>query len=118
MIAASEKLKGVDRPINNLEDRITVLAGLQSVDYLISFEEESPVQLIKAVHPDVFVKGGNYSETSIPEAALLKKIGCNVLIVPYKEEHATTHIIKKIRDNNHDELELQEQDYMKDGRLN
>ncbi len=53
------KLKGPERPINNLEDRITVLAGLQSVDYLISFEEESPVQLIKQVHPHLFVKGFN-----------------------------------------------------------
>jgi D-beta-D-heptose 7-phosphate kinase / D-beta-D-heptose 1-phosphate adenosyltransferase len=113
-----KKLKGADRPINNLEDRVTVLAGLQSVDFLISFEEESPVQLIKAVHPDVFVKGGNYSEHTIPEAALLKKIGCRVLIVPYKEEHATTQIINKIRDNNQEELELLEHDFLKEGRLN
>jgi D-beta-D-heptose 7-phosphate kinase/D-beta-D-heptose 1-phosphate adenosyltransferase len=91
------KLKGPERPINNLEDRLTVLAGLQSVDYLISFEEESPVDLIKEVHPHVFVKGGNYTETSIPEGALLKKLGCQVKIVPYVEEHRTTHIIKKIQ---------------------
>lgn len=91
------KLKGPDRPINNLEDRLTVLAGLQSVDYLISFEEESPVQLIKQVHPHVFVKGGTYTETSIPEAPLLKKLGCKVKIVPYIEEHSTTQIINKIQ---------------------
>lgn len=91
------KLKGPERPINNLDDRITVLAGLQSVDYLIAFEEESPVQLIKQVHPDVFVKGGTYTETSIPEAPLLKKLGCAVKIVPYIEEHSTTHIINKIQ---------------------
>lgn len=92
-----KNLKGADRPINNLEDRLTVLAGLQSVDYLISFDEESPVQLIKEVHPDVFVKGGNYTETSIPEAALLKKLNVQVKIVPYLEEHRTTHIINKIQ---------------------
>ena len=91
------KLKGPERPINNLEDRLTVLAGLQSVDYLIAFEEESPVQLIKQVHPHVFVKGGNYTETSIPEAPLLKKLGCVVKIVPYLEEHSTTQIINKIQ---------------------
>ncbi|MEJ7681990.1 MAG: D-glycero-beta-D-manno-heptose 1-phosphate adenylyltransferase [Segetibacter sp.] len=91
------KLKGPERPINNLEDRLTVLAGLQSVDYLIAFEEESPVQLIKQVHPHVFVKGGNYTETSIPEAPLLKKLGCVVKIVPYIEEHSTTQIINKIQ---------------------
>lgn len=100
------KLKGPERPINNLDDRITVLAGLQSVDYLIDFEEESPVQLIKQVHPHVFVKGGNYTETSIPEASLLKKLGCVVKIVPYLEELSTTHIINKIRDINY-EVEIE-----------
>ena len=101
------KLKGPDRPINNLEDRITVLAGLQSIDYLIAFEEESPVQLIKQVHPHIFVKGGTYTETSIPEAPLLKKLGCVVKIVPYIEEHSTTQIINKIRDITHeDEIEV------------
>ncbi len=113
------KLKGAERPINRLEDRLTVLAGLQSVDYLIAFEEESPVQLIKAVHPDVFVKGGNYTENTIPEAPLLKKLNCEVKIVPYKEEHATTQIINRIRDKNNEQgIELQEQDYLKEGRLN
>ena len=92
------QLKGKDRPINRLSDRITVLAGLQSVDYLIVFDEDSPADLIKAIEPDVFVKGGNYTEDSIPEAALLKKIGCTVKIVPYMEERSTTHIIDKIRD--------------------
>jgi D-beta-D-heptose 7-phosphate kinase/D-beta-D-heptose 1-phosphate adenosyltransferase len=108
------KLKGPERPINNLEDRITVLAGFQSVDYLIAFEDESPVELIKEVHPDVFVKGGNYTETTIPEAPLLKKLGCQVKIVPYLEEHSTTHIINKIRDINHEvEIEMSAKDLSK-----
>lgn len=110
------KLKGPERPINNLEDRITVLAGLQSVDYLIAFEEESPVHLIKEVHPHVFVKGGNYSETSIPEAPLLKKLGCQVKIVPYLEEHSTTQIINRIRDINHEvEIDVTVNGYAKAG---
>lgn len=110
------KLKGPDRPINNLDDRITVLAGFQSVDYLIAFEEESPVQLIKQVHPHVFVKGGNYTETSIPEASVLKKLGCTVKIVPYIEEHSTTNIINKIRDINHEvEIEVAANGFSKAG---
>jgi D-beta-D-heptose 7-phosphate kinase/D-beta-D-heptose 1-phosphate adenosyltransferase len=95
--ASIKKLKGNNRPINTLEDRITVLAGLQSVHYLVSFDEESPLHLIKIIHPDVFVKGGNYTKDSIPEAPLLKKINCTVQILPYLEEHFTTHIIDKIR---------------------
>jgi D-beta-D-heptose 7-phosphate kinase/D-beta-D-heptose 1-phosphate adenosyltransferase len=94
------KVKGPDRPINNLEDRIAVLAGLQSIDYLVSFAEESPVELIKAVHPDVFVKGEHYTETSIPEAPLLKKLGCVVKIIPSVEDISTTELINKINEIN------------------
>jgi D-beta-D-heptose 7-phosphate kinase / D-beta-D-heptose 1-phosphate adenosyltransferase len=90
------KVKGHDRPINTLEDRIEVLAGLQSIDYLVSFSEESPVELIKAVHPDIFVKGDHYTETSIPEAPLLKKLGCAVKIIPSIEDISTTELINKI----------------------
>jgi D-beta-D-heptose 7-phosphate kinase / D-beta-D-heptose 1-phosphate adenosyltransferase len=100
--ASIRKIKGSGRPINNFDDRITVLAGLQSVDYLISFDEESPVHLIKSIQPDVFVKGGNYTEDSIPEAPVLKKLGCIIKIVPYLEEHSTTHIIDKILDTKHE----------------
>jgi len=84
---------------------------LQSIDYIISFDEESPVDLIKAIHPDVFVKGGNYTEQSIPEGHLLKKIGCKVKIVPYIEEHSTTHIIDKIRDERHNEKRIAVQEF-------
>jgi len=92
------KVKGPDRPVNILEDRITVLAGLQSIDYLIAFAEDSPLQLIKAVHPDVFVKGADYSETSIPEMPLLKKLGCEVKIIPSEHHISTTEIIHRIND--------------------
>ena len=97
---SARKVKGADRPVNTLEDRITVLAGLQSIDYLIAFAEESPVQLIKAVHPDVFVKGADYTETSIPEMPLLKKLGCEVKIIPYMQDISTTNIIHRINDIN------------------
>lgn len=96
------KVKGADRPVNTLEDRITVLAGLQSIDYLISFSEESPLQLIEIVHPDVFVKGADYTETSIPEMPLLKKLGCQVRIVTSAFHISTTEIIHRINDINED----------------
>jgi D-beta-D-heptose 7-phosphate kinase/D-beta-D-heptose 1-phosphate adenosyltransferase len=109
--ASITKLKGNGRPINNFEDRIMVLAGLQSVDYIILFEEESPVDLIKTIHPDIFIKGGNYTEQTIPEAHVLKKIGCRVKIVPYMEEHSTTHIIDKIRDAHFNETAIAVQEF-------
>lgn len=112
--ASIRKLKGPERPINNLEDRLTVLAGLKSIDYLIDFEEDSPIDLIKAVHPHVFVKGGDYTETSIPEAPLVKKLGGEVKIVPYVEDHSTTQIINRIRDINEEiEIQMEDRNYAK-----
>jgi len=95
---SARKVKGADRPVNTLEDRITVLAGLQSVDYIIAFEEESPLQLIKTVHPDVFVKGADYTEMSIPEIPLLKKLECEIKIIPSQFHVSTTDIIHRIND--------------------
>ncbi|MDB5191326.1 MAG: Bifunctional protein hldE [Segetibacter sp.] len=117
--ASIRKVKGPERPINSLEDRITVLSGLESVDYLISFEEDSPIQLIKVVHPDVFVKGAGYTEQSIPEAPLLKKLRCEVMIVPNVKDHSTTHIINKIRDINEElDVEIPHTAFVKTGRIN
>ena len=95
---SAKKVKGNDRPVNTLEDRITVLAGLQSIDYLIAFEEESPLQLIKSVHPDIFVKGADYTEGSIPEMPLLKKLGCEVKIIPHDYDISTTDMIQRINE--------------------
>ncbi len=99
---SARKVKGPERPVNTLEDRIAVLAGLQSVDYIISFAEESPLQLIKLVHPDVFIKGSDYTETSIPEMPLLKKLGCEVKIIAAQYHISTTDLIHKINDINED----------------
>jgi D-beta-D-heptose 7-phosphate kinase/D-beta-D-heptose 1-phosphate adenosyltransferase len=93
---SARKVKGPDRPVNILEDRITVLAGLQSIDHLISFGEESPVRLLKMIHPDVFVKGSDYTEKSIPEMPLLRKLNCDIKIIPYMRDISTTTIIHRI----------------------
>ncbi|MBC8034688.1 MAG: D-glycero-beta-D-manno-heptose 1-phosphate adenylyltransferase [Chitinophagaceae bacterium] len=91
------KVKGMYRPINRLEDRIAVLSGLSSVDYIIAFEEASPVKLIRAVHPHVFVKGGDYSEATIREAPLVKKLGGVIKIFPYTDDYSTSIIIERLR---------------------
>jgi D-beta-D-heptose 7-phosphate kinase/D-beta-D-heptose 1-phosphate adenosyltransferase len=93
-----KRLKGKDRPINCLDDRITVLAGLGSVDQLVSFEDDSPVKIIKAVKPDVFVKGGDYVPDLIPEAGLVKQLGGEVKIINFVKNRSTTRIIKRIRE--------------------
>jgi D-beta-D-heptose 7-phosphate kinase/D-beta-D-heptose 1-phosphate adenosyltransferase len=92
------KLKGADRPINCLEDRLGVLAGLSCIDHLISFEETSPERLIEAIRPEVFVKGGDYTRETLPEAPLVEALGGRVVILPYLCDHSTTNIVQRIRE--------------------
>lgn len=91
------QLKGLSRPINPLDDRIRVLAALDSVDHVIAFGESSPVELIRVIKPDCYVKGGDYTKASLPEAPLVEALGGTVEILPYVMERSTTAVIKKIR---------------------
>ncbi len=91
------KLKGSDRPINCLEDRLGVLAALSCVDHLASFDELTPDRLIEAVRPDIFVKGGDYTRDTLPEASLVEALGGRVVILPYLRNHSTSGIVERIR---------------------
>ncbi len=91
------RLKGADRPINRLDDRLQVLAALSSVDHVAAFHEDTPINLIGIVRPDVFVKGGDYAGKLLPEAAQVERYGGVVNILPYVEENSTTGIIQRIR---------------------
>jgi D-beta-D-heptose 7-phosphate kinase / D-beta-D-heptose 1-phosphate adenosyltransferase len=92
------KLKGANRPINLLEDRIRVLEALSCVDHIIPFDEDTPAGIVKVVRPDVFVKGGDYTIETLPEAALVKELGGRVRILPYVASLSTTGIIDRIRE--------------------
>ncbi|MFL5244219.1 MAG: D-glycero-beta-D-manno-heptose 1-phosphate adenylyltransferase [Gemmataceae bacterium] len=94
------RLKGPDRPINSLEDRVQVLAALSCVDYLISFDEDTPCNVIRVVRPDVFVKGGDYTRDRLVEAPLVEELGGVVQILPYLQERSTSGIIARIREKN------------------
>lgn len=93
-----KKLKGDTRPINNLEARMTLLSALRVVDWVVPFSEDTPERLIKAVSPDILVKGGDYK---IPEIAgadhVLSKNG-KVKILPFKPGHSTSNIIEKVKE--------------------
>jgi D-beta-D-heptose 7-phosphate kinase/D-beta-D-heptose 1-phosphate adenosyltransferase len=91
------KLKGIDRPINGLEDRIRVLAALSCVDHIIAFDEDTPADVLRIVRPDVFAKGGDYTLEALPEAPLVRELGGQVQILPYVESLSTTGIIDRIR---------------------
>jgi D-beta-D-heptose 7-phosphate kinase/D-beta-D-heptose 1-phosphate adenosyltransferase len=95
--ASVSRLKGPQRPINPLEDRLHVLAALSSVDHVVSFDEDTPVELVRVVRPDVFVKGGDYQPDMLPEAPVVEALGGVVRILPYVEDRSTTSIIERAR---------------------
>jgi D-beta-D-heptose 7-phosphate kinase/D-beta-D-heptose 1-phosphate adenosyltransferase len=94
-----QRLKGPTRPINGLEDRLQVLAGLSSVDYLLSFDDPTPAGLLEIIQPDIFVKGGDYTRETLPEAAVVESYGGSVQILPYIENRSTTNMIAKIQES-------------------
>jgi rfaE bifunctional protein nucleotidyltransferase chain/domain len=91
------RLKGRSRPVNRLEDRAEVLAGLASVDLVVPFADDGPERLIERVRPDVFVKGGDYTEATLPEAGLVRRLGGEVELLPFVRDLSTTRIIARLR---------------------
>lgn len=94
--ASVKKLKGDSRPVNNENQRTMVLAHLLLTDAVIIFEEETPLALIKAIMPDVIVKGGDYLPEQIAGAKEVLANGGRVVINPIIEGISTTAIIKKL----------------------
>jgi D-beta-D-heptose 7-phosphate kinase / D-beta-D-heptose 1-phosphate adenosyltransferase len=94
------RIKGETRPVNSLEDRMNVISALASVDHVIPFgteQDDTPISLIEIVRPDIFVKGGDYSEDKLPEAATVKKYGGHIVFVAHIPDRSTTRIISKIK---------------------
>jgi D-glycero-beta-D-manno-heptose 1-phosphate adenylyltransferase len=89
--------KGADRPINALADRMAVVAALEAVTLVTWFDEDTPLALIKAVRPDVLVKGGDWAVDAIVGAAEVKSWNGAVHSVPFAHERSTTATLKKIR---------------------
>lgn len=91
------RLKGSDRPVNRLEDRAQVLAALSCVDHLVAFDGETASDLLEVLRPDVYVKGGDYTQEMLPEAPVIARLGGAVRILPYLEDRSTSGIIARIR---------------------
>ena len=89
-------LKGPQRPINRWEDRALVLSGLESVDYIVKMEDDTPIKLIEQIKPDVHIKGGDYKNKTLPEENTVIKNGGKVIIVSFLENFSTTNMIKKL----------------------
>jgi rfaE bifunctional protein nucleotidyltransferase chain/domain len=89
--------KGDDRPINTEADRQALLAALESVDLVILFTEQTPVNLIAQIRPDIYVKGGDYEIDTLEETRLVKTWGGKAIAIPFLYERSTTTLLGKIR---------------------
>jgi D-beta-D-heptose 7-phosphate kinase/D-beta-D-heptose 1-phosphate adenosyltransferase len=95
--ASIRRLKGPGRPINSLEDRVQVLAALACVDHLIAFDDDTCVRLVQALRPHIFVKGGDYTRETLPEAPAVEAVGGAVHVLPYLSDRSTSGLIQRIQ---------------------
>jgi rfaE bifunctional protein nucleotidyltransferase chain/domain len=98
--ASVKRLKGPSRPINTLEDRMRVLAALESVDAIISFDQDTPLELIKALKPDVLIKGADYTIENIIGAREVMHWGGLVHTITFVEGKSASKIIEKVQTMN------------------
>ena len=89
--------KGSDRPVNPLEDRLAVVAALESISLVTWFEDETPLALILACRPDVLVKGGDWPAENIVGGKEVLGWGGKVYSIPFKYERSTTALLSRIR---------------------
>jgi D-glycero-beta-D-manno-heptose 1-phosphate adenylyltransferase len=89
--------KGDDRPINSEADRQALLAALESVDMTVIFTEQTPVNLIEKIRPDIYVKGGDYEIDTLAETHLVKSWGGKAIAIPFLYERSTTSLLGRIR---------------------
>lgn len=89
--------KGDDRPLNSQDDRMAVLAALQAVDLVVVFDEDTPLELIRACRPDMLVKGGDWTPEAIVGAREVQAWGGTVHSIPFLHQRSTTALLNKIR---------------------
>ncbi len=90
------RLKGPSRPINALERRMAVLAGLEAVDWVVSFDADTPESLLQRVRPDILVKGGDYTIEQVVGASIVREYGGEVCVLQYVDDCSTTGILERI----------------------
>ena len=93
------RLKGPTRPVRTDAERAYLLGALECVDLVVIFPDDTPLNLVRHLRPDVIVKGGDYSEDTIVGAAEVKSWGGRVLVVPLTPGHSTTAIIRKLSED-------------------
>ena len=94
-----KRFKGPTRPLNHQDDRAEVLSSLCSIGYVVIFEEDTPVDVLDKIKPNIHVKGGDYTEETLPETKIIKESGGKIQFIPFVEGRSTTNIINKISQN-------------------
>ena len=94
-----KSIKGESRPINKEEDRAEVLSALKCVDYVVLFDEDSPIELLLKIKPDVYTKGADYTVETLPEAKPIMEAGGRIEFISFVEGKSTTSIIDKMRNS-------------------
>jgi D-beta-D-heptose 7-phosphate kinase/D-beta-D-heptose 1-phosphate adenosyltransferase len=94
--ASVTRLKGPSRPLTPLDDRMTVLAALEAVDLVVAFGEDTPEELVRALRPDVLVKGADYARDEIAGGAFVQSYGGRVETVPLTPGRSTTSLLERI----------------------
>jgi rfaE bifunctional protein nucleotidyltransferase chain/domain len=95
--ASVRALKGDGRPVHPVEERRMMLEHLRAVDAVVVFDEPTPEAALRRLRPDVFVKGGDYAEVSLPERDAVETGGGRVVVLPYVGGHSTTRILEEVR---------------------
>ncbi|TMS57318.1 D-glycero-beta-D-manno-heptose 1-phosphate adenylyltransferase [Imbroritus primus] len=89
--------KGDDRPVNAEADRMAVLAALEAVDLVVMFTDKTPVSLVSRVHPDIYVKGGDYDIDALEETRIVRTWGGSAVAIPFLHDRSTTTLLKRVR---------------------
>jgi D-beta-D-heptose 7-phosphate kinase/D-beta-D-heptose 1-phosphate adenosyltransferase len=95
--ASVRRLKGPERPVRTQDERAYVLAALETVDAVVIFDEDTPLELVRVVQPDVIVKGGDYRPETIVGADVVRARGGEVIVIPLTAGQSTTSIIEQLR---------------------
>ena len=95
--ASVRRLKGAGRPVVPLDDRLFVLAGLGCIDAVTAFDEDTPLELISRLVPDVLVKGGDYRPEDVVGAREVRDAGGEVMILPFIDGRSTTRLLRKMK---------------------
>jgi rfaE bifunctional protein nucleotidyltransferase chain/domain len=89
--------KGDDRPINTCQDRMAILAALEAVSLVVPFDEDTALEVVQQARPDIYVKGGDYDMSAIPEGKAVLAYGGQALAIDFEHDRSTTKLLSKVR---------------------